>query len=197
MSNPLVPEWHVRACATACAGCRKPFADGEKVLTRLLAAEGGWGYLREDRCAACAEKTPVGGAGVLSAWRAAYVAPERKAEPVARETVEGLFRDLLSADDPGKRPVVFILAVLLERRKVLVEKNVSEEAETGGKIRVYAHRKTGEAFWLRDPGLREEDLPAIQSEVEALLGIARPKGGEGSQPAAGAAESAGGKETAS
>jgi hypothetical protein len=174
MTNPLVPEWHVRACATACAGCRRPFADGEKVLTRLLAAEGGWGYLREDRCAECAKKTPVDGPGVLSAWRAAYVAPERKVEPVAHETAEGLFRDLLSADDPAKRPVVFILAVLLERRKVLVEKSVSEEEGTGGKIRVYAHRKTGEAFWLRDPGLKDDDLPAIQAEVESLLGIARP-----------------------
>ena len=190
MSNPLLPEWHVRACAADCAACKRPFEDGEKVSTRLLSAEGGWGYLREDRCAECAKKTPADGPGVLSAWRAAYVAPERKVEPVARETAEGLFRDLLSADDPEKRPVVFILAVLLERRKILVEKSVSQEEETGGKIRVYAHRKSGEAFWLRDPGLKDEDLPAIQAEVESLLGIARPAAagnaaGDGERKAAG------------
>ena len=170
MSNPLAAEWRIRACAPQCHGCNRPFEDGEKVFSRLLFALGEAGYAREDYCAECAKKLgDEGRNGAISHWTGAWAAPEKKVEPVKKETAESLLRELMEGDDPGKRNVVFILAVMLERRRILVEREVQLQPD-GEKIRVYAHRKSGEVFVVPDPGLKLGELAAVQEEVVGMLG---------------------------
>ena len=53
--------------------------------------------------------------------------------------------------------VVYVLAVMLERAKILVERDAREQADHTI-IRVYEHRKTGESFIVLDPRLRLENL---------------------------------------
>ena len=81
----------------------------------------------------------------------------------------------METDDPSKRNVIFILAVMLERRRILVEKEVQTSEGGGQKIRVYEHKQTGESFVVPDPGLRLREIESVQREVLELLGAPPPK----------------------
>lgn len=167
-------EWNIRACADHCAACQRPFADRERLLSRLrFTAEG---YVREDYCSGCWPTRNPDGRAEISAWSAVWVAPAPKApEPLKKETAESLLRELMENDDPGRRNVIFILAVMLERRRILAEKEIQVQPD-GRKIRVYEHRQTGESFVVPDPQLRLREIETVQMEVMELLGIPPPAG---------------------
>ena len=90
----------------------------------------------------------------------------------------------METDDPAKRNVIFILAVMLERRRILVEKEVQMPEGTGQKIRVYEHKQTGESFVVPDPQLKLKEIETVQREVMELLGISPPAGKAAAAPAA-------------
>jgi hypothetical protein len=133
------------------------------------------GYVREDFCAPCwpaGSPMPGGGQRLGGPW----LAPEKKApEALKKETAESLLRELMETDDPARRNVIFILAVMLERRRILVEKEVQVQPD-GQKIRVYEHKQTGESFVVPDPQLRLKEIESVQLEVMELLGIPPPPG---------------------
>ena len=174
------PEWNIRTCADQCAACQRKFADRETLMSRLCFAEEG--YRREDYCAACWAGRASGAGAEVSAWSARWCAPEKEApEALKKETAESLLRELMETDDPGKRNVIFILAVMLERRRILVEKEV-QLPPGGGKIRVYEHKQTGESFVVPDPQLRLREIESVQREVMDMLGL---PAAAGKKPAAG------------
>ena len=94
----------------------------------------------------------------------------------------------METDDPSKGNVIFILAVMLERRRILAEKEVQLQPD-GRKIRVYEHKQTGESFVVPDPQLRLKEIESVQREVMDLLGIP-PPAGKGAQPAKNEGETA-------
>jgi hypothetical protein len=63
---------------------------------------------------------------------------------------------------------VYVLAVMLERSRILVERDAHEQ-EDRTIIRVYEHRRTGESFVVLDPRLRLENIAEVQQQVVALL----------------------------
>ena len=75
----------------------------------------------------------------------------------------------METEDPANRNTIYILAVMLERRRILVERDV-QTREDGVKVRVYEHRKTGETFLVPDPGLKLSELKSVQEVVVARLG---------------------------
>ncbi len=169
-------EWQIRPPARACARCAKEFADGQAIRSRLLFAEGE-GYRREDICEGCL--TAADTAEVFSWWRGTFRRPPPPPpEPVKKETAESLLRKLIEEGAAERAGAIFVLSVMLERRRVLMEREVRIH-EDGGRIRIYEHRGTGESFVIRDPGLRLDDLERVQAEVIALLG-----GGEKSEASA-------------
>ena len=64
--------------------------------------------------------------------------------------------------------VVYVLAVMLERSKILVERD-AKELEDGTIRRVYEDRKQGDTFVILDPRIRLENLAEVQGQVVALL----------------------------
>lgn len=182
-------EWNIRAPDPNCESCRKPFQDGEAFYTRL--EFGAEGYVRRDYCSACWNSAARHGA--LSIWKTEYrVPPPPPPEPIQKETAESLLRKLMETEDPANLNVIFILAVMLERKRILVERDV-QIREDGTKVRVYEHRKTGESLVITDPQLRLAELERVQAEVVARLGGA-PNGNEAGPPPAGdAAGGAGGE----
>ena len=64
--------------------------------------------------------------------------------------------------------VVYVLAVMLERARILVERD-SRELEDHTIRRVYEDRKSGDTFVILDPRLRLDALGEVQSQVVALL----------------------------
>jgi hypothetical protein len=85
--------------------------------------------------------------------------------------------------------VVYVLAVMLERSKILVERDAKEQPDRTI-IRIYEHRRTGESFIVLDPRIRLENLGDVQSEVVALLSGTKTLGEVSSKPEAAADENA-------
>ena len=160
-------EWNIKDRGTFCQGCNKLFADDEVFFSKLTFEQEG--YTRTDFCGMCWEK-PAQRDGALSVWKSAFKAPvPATEEPLKKETAESLLRQFMETDDPSRRNVVFILTVMLERKRILAEKDV-QIRDDGVKVRIYEHKKTGETFLVSDPGLKLAELEQVQEEVVALLG---------------------------
>lgn len=162
----MAQEWNIRSRGVVCAKTGETFADGILVVSRLVFCEDG--YVREDYSEA--QWTDALKDDAVSVWRGVYhPPPPPPEEPVKKETAESLLRQLMETDDPANGNVIYILAVMLERRRILVERDVHLREE-GAKIRVYEHRKSGETFLVPDPELRLSELEEVQQEVLDRLG---------------------------
>lgn len=160
-------EWQIRSRADQCLDCEKTFDDGEAICSRLVFNEEG--YVRGDRCIHCWTKREQK-EGLVSYWRSIYHRPPPpKPEAVQRETAESLLRKLIEEEDPSSINTIYILTVMLERRRILAEKDVQKN-EAQEIIRIYEHKKTGEAFVIKDPQLKLTELEHVQEEVIAMLG---------------------------
>lgn len=159
------PEWQVRAASPQCTACSRLFEHGE-TLTSRLTMEPEVGYRRSDLCAECASNAP---GEAMSAWRTVYHKPPPVEEPLKKETAESLLRRLIEDKDEARLPAIFVLAVMLERKRILVERDV-QLLDDGQRRRIYEHRGTGETFVIVDPRLRLDDLEKVQADVVALLG---------------------------
>ncbi len=161
-------EWNIRSRGHVCTICQKPLVDKAPVVSVLKEAEGG--YERLDCHPEC-WKTATRDWEPFSLWEGVYKAPpppDARKEPLKKETADELLRRLISLDDPAMKNVVYVLAVMLERSKILVERDAHEQ-EDRTIIRVYEHRKTGESFVVLDPRLRLENIAEVQQQVVALL----------------------------
>jgi len=159
-------EWDIRRRGECCSKTGKPFQDGERIVSRLVLGEAG--YERTDFAAEHWE--PSMGEGALSVWRSTFrLPPPPPPEPMQKETAESLLRRLMEEEDASHQNAIYILAVMLERKRVLVERDVQLRGE-GTKLRVYEHRKTGESFVVPDPGLRLSELEQVQKEVVSFIG---------------------------
>lgn len=158
-------EWDIQSRADACTACQRAFADKEAYHT-LLSMDAS-GYARRDLCGAC-----FAGAtrdGVISYWQGEYkLPPPPPPEAIQKETAETLLRKLVESTDPTHSAARYILAVMLERKRLLKHRDTVQE-ESGTELLVYEHARTGESFTIPDPKLRLDQLAQVQEEVSALL----------------------------
>lgn len=163
----MAQEWDIKSRSDACTGCAQPFLDNQEYYGTL--AHGSEGYARTDYCDQCwtAQK---GNTQAYSIWKGVFrMPPPPEEESLKKETAESLLRKLMEDDDPSKINVRYILAVMLERKRILLERDV-QTGRDGGKIRIYEHRQTGETFVVPDPALRLDELEEVQEEVVLMLG---------------------------
>jgi len=170
MANSKAESWQIKRRADVCAGTGLPFGDGEEIMTRLLFKDGE--YVREDYSLACwEEQNPDHG---LSAWKSIFHKPVPPEEAVKKESAESLLRKLITREDADDTNAIYILAVMLERKKILIEKEVRiKEDQT--KVRVYEQKKSGDTFLVVDPELKLAEIESVQEEVVGLLGGRSPK----------------------
>lgn len=161
-------EWNIKSRGHVCSVCEKPLTDKSPVVSLLRDVKDG--YERMDCHPEC-WKAFERDWEPFSSWEGVYLAPpppDEKKEPLKKETADELLRHLISLDDPAMKNVVYVLAVMLERSKILIERDARpQEDETI--IRVYENKKTGESFVVLDPRLRLENLAEVQQQVVALL----------------------------
>jgi hypothetical protein len=170
MSSVREESWQIKRRADLCAGTNEPFTDKEEIMTRLLFKDGE--YVREDfRLAWWNEHKPDHG---LSAWKSIFRVPPPPTEVMKKESAETLLRNMVAKEDADDTNAIYILAVMLERKRILVEKDV-QTREDKTKIRVYEHKKTGETFLVIDPELKLAEIEKVQEEVVGLLGGKPPK----------------------
>jgi hypothetical protein len=165
-------EWNISTRSHVCSESETPFEDGTEIVSRLFF--GPEGYQRQD-FAAAAWRAALREDSV-SVWKSVYRAPPPlPEEPVKKETVESLLRDLMESENPSQERVIYILAVMLERKRVLVERVVNR-ADDGKITRLFEHRKTGESFLIPDPELKLSEIEEVQREVAERLGLNKDEG---------------------
>ena len=162
-------EWNIQSRAHACSACSKPFADREVYHTLLF--DEAPDFRRSDICDACWQKQYSQGArdrkGFISYWQGVYAAPPPPADAIKRETAESLLRKLIELNDPQYIPAGFILAVMLERKRLLKVKE--QIVRDGQRVFIYEHPASGDLFTITDPALQLNQLEQVQRDVAALL----------------------------
>ena len=175
----MAQDWDIKPRGLACSKCQTDFIDKQHYISALAFNDNG--YLRADFCNPC---WTAGGISILpySSWQGIFKAPPpQKEEPLKKENAENYLRKLMEQDDASQINVIYILAVMLERKKILVERDVKKR-EDGVTIRVYEHRKSGETFLIPDPHLQLDKLEEVQQQVMDLLGWQK-KDKPGTEPA--------------
>lgn len=163
-------EWNIQSRAHACQACGKSFADKESYHTLLVDAK--QCYQRMDVCTGCWNSQYSEGAsdrkGFISCWHGIYeLPPAAPPEAIQKETAESLLRKLLELNDPTHAAAVYILAVMLERKRLL---KVKEQLfRDGQRTFIYEHPKTGDIFTVLDPNLQLDQLESVQRDVGVLL----------------------------
>lgn len=161
-------DWNIQSRAHVCETCLQPFADKQPYRTVLF--EEGKELRRSDICEPCAQKAGDlrTRTGFISQWQGTYEAPPAQApEAIQKETAETLLRKLIEQNDPAHAPAAYILAVMLERKRLL---KVKEQIKRDGKrVFIYEHPKTGDLFAIADPDLHLDQLEVVQRDVAQLL----------------------------
>jgi len=162
-------EWNIQSRAAACEACGRSFADKQAYHTLLFDVPPE--LRRSDVCEGCWHKQKAGDTrsrtGFISHWQGVYEAPPTPVDAIHKETAETLLRKLIELDDPRYAPAGYILAVMLERKRVL---KVKEQIVRDGKrVFIYEQPVTGDVFTITDPKLHLGQLDQVQHDVAALL----------------------------
>ena len=162
----MANEWEIKGRSHACTATGHEFADGEYFYTLLFLEKGG--FRREDLCEAAWQQRGEAEAP-YSSWRTKFeVPPPLPPEPLGKQTAETLLRKYMSEPGEEHANVRFILALMLERKRIL--KPVEVREEDGKRLHLYLHAQSGELFVIPDPCLHLDQIEAVQREVAGLLG---------------------------
>lgn len=161
-------SWHVRTRSRECSATQRPFDDGETIVTALYPDPESSGYLRRDICLEAWQALPADAEKPFSFWKSVFAAPTADVpDEVEKLSPEEILHRLVEEDEDHTENTRYILAVMLERRKILRE--TDHQPTPNGILRVYEHRKTGEVFLIRDPNIPLSEVEVVQKEVFELL----------------------------
>jgi hypothetical protein len=191
-NNPLTPrllpalfmnEWNIQSRAHACTACGQPFTDKQTYHTALF--DDRVEFSRHDLCQACWERDFAPDArtrkGFISCWQGVYEAPAPRPEVIQKGNAEALLREIMQRNDPAHAAAAYILAVMLERKRLL---RVKEQlVRDGRRIFVYEQPKTGDVFTITDPALQLNQLAVVQRDVAHLLEHGLPAAESSAAPA--------------
>jgi hypothetical protein len=164
----LTQEWNIQSRALCCAVSGRPFEKGERVFSALYWRDGQ--YARVDLNAE-SWKARNENIEPLSAWQTEFVPPEPPPpEALKKDDAESLLRRFIAENSSATRNARYILALMLERKKVL--RQIERQRADGVSVLVYEHGPSGEVWLIDDPGLKLGELKSVQDEVAHLLGEA-------------------------
>ncbi len=165
-------DWNIQARSHVCQGCHKHFVDQESFHTTLRDER--IGFERRDLCVACwnSENGELNLGGekhrIVSQWQVVYITPPASPpDAIQKDTAESLLRKLVSQNDPTHEGARYILAVMLERKRVLKSKGQVKEGDR--RVLIYEQPKTGDVFMIVDPKLQLNQLESVQRDVLQLL----------------------------
>ncbi len=159
-------DWTIQSRSHACSSTGRAFAEAEFFYTLLF--DEVTGFRREDWSEEAFRARPAEAAAPFSYGRTKFVPPAPPPpEALGKQTAEDLLRRYMDEHTPQHTNARYLLAVMLERKRLL--KEVEVKKEDGRITRIYEHPKTGEVFIVPDPGLRLDQLAALQVELSALL----------------------------
>jgi hypothetical protein len=166
-------NWHIRSRAHQCALTERPFEDGEVFYTAIWFDPELNEYARRDVCTD-AWKQEQETRKPIASWRSIYRKAEVEARPeiAPKASAQELLQRFIEEGDPKTENARYILALMLERKRQLVQ--TAEKEIDGNKMLFYENKKTGEIFIVRDPELLLEEVVQIQEEVATILAFGGP-----------------------
>ena len=168
----MIQAWNLRTRAHHCAVTDRRFEEGEQFYTAIYFDKKTGDYTRRDVSAAAWEQDSQDHPP-FSFWKSLYEKPqtEERPEVTPRENASVLLHRLIVEDEPSTENARYILALMLERRRILAPTAVQHT--DSGRLLLYENKKTGEVFIIRDPELRLDEIAAMQEEVATLLGFTK------------------------
>lgn len=169
----MIQNWSIRTRSHQCALTGRPFEEGEVFHTAIYFDPETSGYMRRDVALNAwaqetAERKP------LAYWRTLYTpnVVEERPEVASKESAMSLLQRFIEEDDPATENARYILALMLERKRILTPTAAKETEQ--GRMLFYENKKTSEVFVIRDPELHLDELAQVQDEVATLLGFGGP-----------------------
>jgi hypothetical protein len=165
-----LPEaWSIKARAHQCALTEVKFEDQQEFYTAIFPDPESSGYLRMDFSVDAWNNRPEELKKPFSFWKNTYEVSvmEEKEEVVTKESAEELLSRLIEEDQEHTENARYILAVMLERKKLL--KETDKQPTPNGILRIYEHRKSGEIYIVLDPNIPLDQVERVQKEVSELL----------------------------
>ena len=162
-------NWSIKSRAHLCAATGEPFSNGQAIHAALFPDPESSGYLRQDFTPeAWNTRDPVL-PSPFSHWQTIYEKPppDEKPEAVVDHDPETLLQRMIDQDEPHTEKTRYILAIMLERRKILRE--TDSQKLPSGLLRVYENRKSGAIYLITDPGISLDEVDQVQAEVRELL----------------------------
>jgi hypothetical protein len=154
-------EWNIKSRSEICQQNGRPFRDEELFYTvlndtvegivRLDLSEESWPEFQHSP-------------DELSFWKSQFKAsPPADQEAVGKEDAESELRRLLAEPDMADAKVCFLLALLLERKRIL--KARERYARDGQKFVLYEHMGTQETFIVPEVEFKLADLDLLREEL--------------------------------
>jgi len=165
----LPESWSFKSHAHKCSITEEKFEDGDTFYTAIYPDPESSGYLRKDFCVEAWNNKSEEFQRPFSFWKSHYevVTTEAKPEVIAKDSAEGLLSRLIEEDQEHTENARYILAIMLERQKLL--KETDSQPTPNGTLRIYEHKKRGEIYIIRDPNIPLDQIESVQKEVSELL----------------------------
>lgn len=166
----ITQDWKIRSRSHACSHTGDKFTDGQQFYTALF-SEGKTGDLVRKDFSIESWNAVHSDLNPFSFWKSTYEAPpppDAKPEVVEKESAEALLRRLIEEGEPHTENARYILAIMLERKKIL--RHTDTQFTEQNKLLIYEHTKTGEVFIVGDPQLKLTEVESVQAQVADLLG---------------------------
>ncbi len=160
----MTSEWNIRNRSESCALTGQPFTENQKIYSALYFVDGE--YLRKDYAIENwreQEKRE----GLLSVWSSQYKPAPPLVETLKKDDAEGLLRLLIEINDPAQAATRYILALMLERKRMLRE--IDRKTIEGQSVLIYEHLSSGDVWMITDPQLKLATMESVQAEVAKLL----------------------------
>lgn len=155
-------KWNISKISNSCYKSNELFDDNETVISELVFENGI--FERRDYKYQCFNTNNQS----LSSWKTIFKLQKPKEEIIKKDSIEDLLRKKISLECNDSINIIFILAILLERKKVLIEKSFFFD-DDNKKIRIYEHKKTNESFTIIDPQLSLNEIEPLKEEVFDLI----------------------------
>jgi hypothetical protein len=166
----MTSDWNIRIRAELCSLTGQPFVEKQLVHSALFYLDGE--YLRKDYAVADWRERDTR-PGLLSSWTSNFKpAPPAPPETLKKDDAESLLRRLIIINHPAQAPARYILALMLERKRLIRE--IERKTIDGQPVLIYEHINTGDVWVIHDPQLKLATMETVQTEVSRLLAEGKP-----------------------
>ncbi|MDR0534636.1 MAG: hypothetical protein LBH01_11860 [Verrucomicrobiales bacterium] len=184
MAAVVDTEWNIKTRSSVCQATGRPFVEDEVFHTILLDRPEGLERLDWSEEAWQNNPSPE---WMLSCWKSVFKPdPPAPVEAVTREDAESELRRLLENLQPEDEKCAYLLALLLERKRILKARQKIDS--NGHKCVVYEHAVTQETLIVPEVDFKLSDMDSLINEMNQNGGMVFrvnmpaglvPEGGEG------------------